>query len=188
MVGFDSTGLGKGSGRSIEGFSFVEALGRCEKWLEKFGGHEMAAGLTVREEYFPAFTDAFRKVARALLSDENLQPCLHLDHELAFSDLNAELLRWHQVLQPFGSGNRQPMFFARAVVPTVAPQILKDKHLVLRLRQKNHFQRAIFFDGASSPLPSSPWDMAFRLNANEYEGETRLQIHVEALRASTPVA
>jgi single-stranded-DNA-specific exonuclease len=188
VVGFDSTGLGKGSGRSIEGFSLVEALGRCEDWLEKFGGHEMAAGLTVREETFSAFADAFRKAARELLSEESLQPCLQLDHELTFSELNAELLHWHQVLQPFGSGNRQPMFFARAVEPTAAPQVLKDKHLVLRLRQKNHFRRAIFFDGASSPLPSSPWDMAFRLNANEYEGETRLQIHVEALRESAPLA
>jgi single-stranded-DNA-specific exonuclease len=186
VVGFDSTGLGKGSGRSIEGFSLVEALGHCEKWLQKFGGHEMAAGLTVREENFPAFADAFREAARTLLSDENLQPRLHLDHELAFSELNAELLHWHQVLQPFGSGNRQPMFFARGVEPAVAPQILKEKHLVLRLRQKNHFRRAIFFDGASSPLPASPWDMAFRLNADEYEGETRLQIHVEALRAAAP--
>lgn len=188
VVGFDSTGLGKGSGRSIEGFSLVEALGRCEKWLEKFGGHEMAAGLTVREEKFPAFGDAVRMAAREFLSDEDLQPRLHLDHELGFSDLNAELLRWHQVLQPFGSGNRQPMFYARAVEPAVAPQILKDKHLVLRLRQKNQFRRAIFFDGASSPLPSPPWDMAFRLNADEYEGETRLQIHVEALRESAPLA
>jgi single-stranded-DNA-specific exonuclease len=188
VVAFDSTGLGKGSGRSIAGFSLVGALGSCEKWLEKFGGHEMAAGLTVREENFSSFADAFRAAARERLSDEDLQPRLHLDHELTFADLNAELLRWHQVLQPFGSGNRQPVFFARAVEPAVEPQILKDKHFVLRLRQKGQFRRAIFFDGASSPLPSTPWDMAFRLNADEYEGETRLQIHVEALRQSVPIA
>jgi single-stranded-DNA-specific exonuclease len=188
IVGFDSTGLGKGSGRSIEGFSLVEALGHCEKWLEKFGGHEMAAGLTLREENFPAFADAFRKTARELLSDENLQPRLHLDHEVTFPELNADLLRWHQILQPFGAGNRPPLFFARAVEPAVAPQILKEKHIVLRLRQQNHFRRAIFFDGAASPLPSSPWDMAFRLNADEYEGETRLQIQVEALREAAPLS
>jgi single-stranded-DNA-specific exonuclease len=187
VVGFDSSGLGKGSGRSIEGLSLVEALVHCEKWLEKFGGHEMAAGLTVREENFPEFADRFRKIARELLSDEKLQPHLNLDHELAFPELNGDLLRWHQALQPFGSGNLQPMFFARGVEPAVAPQVLKDKHLVLRLRQKDHFRRAIFFDGASSPLPSSPWDMAFRLSADEYEGETRLQIQVEALRASAPI-
>jgi single-stranded-DNA-specific exonuclease len=188
VVGFDSSGRGKGSGRSIEGLSLVEALGRCEAWLEKFGGHEMAAGLTMREENFPAFAEAFRKVARELLSDERLQPRLHLDHELAFSELNGDLLRWHQALQPFGSGNLQPMFFARGVEPAVAPQVLKEKHLVLRLRQNDQFRRAIFFDGALSPLPASPWDMAFRLSADEYEGETRLQIQVEALRASVPIA
>jgi single-stranded-DNA-specific exonuclease len=188
VVGFDSTGLGKGSGRSIEGFSLVEALGHCEKWLEKFGGHEMAAGLTVREENFLAFADAFREAASELLSAENIQPRLFLDHEITFSELNDELLRWYQVLEPFGSGNRAPLFFARAVEPTVAPQILKEKHLVLRLRQKDYFRRAIFFDGASLPLPSYPWDMAFRLNADVYQGETRLQIQVEALRASAPIA
>lgn len=187
MVAFDSNGIGKGSGRSIEGLSLVDALARCEKWLEKFGGHEMAAGLTIRQENFPAFAEAFRAAARELLSEENLQARLHLDHELAFSELNAELLRWHEMLQPFGSGNAQPMFFARGVEPIVAPQILKEKHLVLRLRQKNRFQRAIFFDGALSPLPDAPWDMAFRVNADEYEGETRLQIHVEALRAAAPL-
>jgi single-stranded-DNA-specific exonuclease len=187
VVGFDPSGFGKGSGRSIEGLSLVEALGHCEKCLEKFGGHEMAAGLTVREENFPGFADAFRKAARELLSDEKLKARLNLDHELAFSELNGDLLRWHQALQPFGSGNPQPIFFARGVEPAVEPQVLKEKHLVLRLRQKNHFRRAIFFDGASSPLPSSPWDMAFRLNADEYEGETRLQIHVEALREAAPL-
>ena len=187
IVGFGSDGLGKGSGRSIEGLSLVEALGHCEKWLEKFGGHEMAAGFAVRQEKFPAFAEAFRQSARELLSEEKLQPRLHLDHELTFGELNDDLLRWHEVLQPFGNGNLQPMFFARAVEPAVAPQVLKDKHLVLRLRQRNHFRRAIFFDGASSALPSAPWDVAFRLSTDEYEGETRLQIHVEALRASAPI-
>jgi single-stranded-DNA-specific exonuclease len=167
--------------------SLIEALGRCGKWLEKFGGHEMAAGLTIREGNFPGFSTAFREAARELLSDERLQPRLYLDHELAFSELNHDLLHWLQALQPFGSGNLQPLFFARGVEPAVAPQILKEKHLVLRLRQKDYFRRAIFFDGASSPLPSAPWDMAFRLSADEYEGETRLQIQVEALRATAPI-
>jgi single-stranded-DNA-specific exonuclease len=187
LVAFDSSGLGKGSGRSIEGLSLVEALGHCEAHLEKFGGHEMAAGLVLEEEKFAAFADAFRRTARELLSEEKLQARLHLDQELTFSQLNAELLHWHQALEPFGSGNLQPLFFARAVEPTVAPQILKEKHLVLRLRQRNHFQRAIFFDGAAAPLPRAPWDMAFRVNADEYEGETRLQIQVEALRAASPI-
>jgi single-stranded-DNA-specific exonuclease len=187
LVAFDAAGLGKGSGRSIAGLSLVEALNHCANRLEKFGGHEMAAGLAVREENFAAFGEDFRQTARKLLSEENLQPRLHLDHELSFSQLNGDLLRWHQALEPFGNGNLQPMFFARAVEPTVEPQVLKEKHLVLRLRQQSQFRRAIFFDGALAPLPQPPWDIAFRVSADEYEGVIRLQIQVEALRSSEPI-
>ena len=67
------------------------------------------------------------------------------------------------------------------------PRVVKEKHLALRLRQGGHHQRAIFFDGVSSPLPKPPWDIAFRVSADEYEGVTRLQIQVEALRAAGPL-
>ena len=187
VIGFDGTGVGKGSGRSIDGLSLVEALTRCDRWLEKYGGHEMAAGLTVREENLTDFSRAFRDAARELLSEEALQPRLHLDHELMLSELNSDLLRWHDVLQPFGAGNPQPMFFARAVEPAIAPQVLKEKHLLLRLRQKNYHARAIFFGGASATLPEPPWDVAFQIHSDEYEGERRLQVHVEAVRASAPL-
>ena len=66
-------------------------------------------------------------------------------------------------------------------------QVRREKEREL-LFVGNQFRRAIFFDGAATPLPSSPWDMAFRLSANAYEGETRLQIQVEALRESAPIA
>jgi len=187
LVAFDPSGLGKGSGRSIEGLSLVEVLDVCATHLEKFGGHEMAAGLAVREEKFESFAATFRQVARELLEAENLHPRLHLDHELTFPELNGELLRWHQALEPFGNANLHPIFFARGVEPAAEPQIVKDRHLVLRLRQKNHYRRAIFFDGAASPLPAPPWDIAFRVNSDEYDGEIRLQIQVEAVRATVPL-
>ena len=186
LVGFDSSGLGKGSGRSIHNLSLVEALDHCAAHLEKFGGHEMAAGLALREENFAGFASAFRQASRERLSDEDLLPRLHLDQEVTFSQLDGNLLRWHQALEPFGSGNQQPMFFARAVEAAAEPRVLKEKHLALHLRQQSQFRRAIFFDGALAALPKPPWDMAFRVNADEYEGETRLQIQVEALRAAVP--
>jgi single-stranded-DNA-specific exonuclease len=187
VVAFDPNGLGKGSGRSIEGFSLVEALNRCGNWLEKFGGHEMAAGLTITEKAFGSFAEAFQSISREMLSAEYLQPKLHLDHELTFSELNLELLHWHEMLQPFGSGNPQPLFFAREVEPVIEPKIVNEKHLSLRLRQRGHFQRAIFFDGAVEPLPPSPWDIAFQIKPDEYEGVTRLQLQVQALRKAAPI-
>lgn len=187
VIGFDADGVGKGSGRSIEGLSLVEALSRCDGLLEKYGGHEMAAGLTIRETNFARFTTAFREAARALLSDDALEARLHLDHEVTFAELNADLMRWHELLEPFGSGNPQPTFFAREVEPVVAPRVLKEKHLVLRLRQRNYHTRAIFFDGALAELPSPPWDVAFRIQADEYNGEKRMQLHVQAVRAATAI-
>src|SRR5205823_3603541 len=76
VIGFEANGIGKASGRSIEGFNLVEALNRCAGSLEKFGGHEMAAGLTIRQEKIDVFAAKFRRIARELLSDECLQRCL----------------------------------------------------------------------------------------------------------------
>jgi single-stranded-DNA-specific exonuclease len=187
VIGFDSKGAGKGSGRSIEGLSLVQALGLCHRWLDKYGGHEMAAGVTLREENLGAFAEAFRAAARNLLSDEQLQPRLRIDHELNFSELSFDLLHWHEMLQPFGNGNPQPLFFARATEPVAPPRVVKDKHLILRLRQRNYHQRAVYFDGAAVELPPPPWDIAFRIRAGEYEGEARLDVQIQALRQSAGI-
>ncbi len=186
VIGFDQHGLGKGSGRSIDGLNLVEALTRCGVTLEKFGGHEMAAGLTLREENFDRFAEAFRAAARDMLSEEALQRCLRLDHELPFSEIDVEFLRWHELLQPFGSGNRQPIFFARAVEPVAPPRIANEKHLIFRLRQGDRNRRAIYFDGATTGLPDPPWDVAFRIGVDEYGGRTLVEMRIEAVRAAEP--
>ncbi len=184
VIGFDENGVGKGSGRSIEGLNLVEALNRCADSLDKYGGHEMAAGLAVRQENFDRFAEAFRSTARELLSEEALQPCLRLDYELAFTDIDVEFLRWHEMLQPFGNGNPQPLFFAREIEPVAPPRVVKEKHLVFRLRQGDRHRRAVYFDGMANQLPPPPWDIAFRIRAHEYGGETLIAMHIEAVRAA----
>jgi len=184
IIGFDENGAGKGSGRSIEGLNLVEALTRCARTLDKFGGHEMAAGVALREENLPRFAEAFRSAARNMLSKEALQPFLFLDHELPFSAIDVEFLRWHELLQPFGSGNPQPIFFARTIEPVAPPRVANQKHLIFRLRQGDRCRRAVYFDGAANELPSPPWDVAFRIGVDEYEGETLVGMRVEAVRAA----
>src|SRR5437867_2374745 len=149
VIGFDENGVGKGSGRSIEGLNLVNALTRCAATLEKFGGHEMAAGLALREEHFPKFAEAFCSTARELLSEEALQRSLRLDHELPFASIDVEFLRWHELLPPFGNGNPQPIFLARAVEPVGAPRVSNEKHLIFRLRQGARHRRAGYFDAAA---------------------------------------
>src|SRR5213594_4204220 len=145
VIGFDENGIGKGSGRSIEGLNLVEALSCCAQRLDKFGGHEMAAGLALHEENFDLFAEAFRKAAREILSEEALQPCVRVDHELAFTEIDIDLLRWHEMLQPFGNGNPQPLFLARDVEPVALPRIVNEKHLIFCLRQGSRHRRAVFF-------------------------------------------
>jgi single-stranded-DNA-specific exonuclease len=187
VIGFDENGIGKGSGRSIEGLDLVEALNRCADSLDNFGGHEMAAGLAVHEGNFDLFAKAFRNAARELLSDEALQPCLRLDHELAFTEIDVDFLRWHEMLQPFGNGNPQPLFLAREVEPVAPPRVMNEKHLLFRLRQGDRHRRAVYFNGAPNQLPPAPWDVAFRIRADEYGGETLVAMHIEAVRAAEPM-
>jgi single-stranded-DNA-specific exonuclease len=184
VIGFDDHGAGKGSGRSIEGLNLVEALTCCANMLDKYGGHEMAAGLALREENFDRFAEAFRGTASELLSEEALQPCLRLDYELAFTEIDVEFLRWHEMLQPFGNGNPQPLFFARAVEPVAPPRIANEKHLIFRLRQGDRHRRAVYFDGVANQLPAPPWDIAFRIGADEYDGQVLVAMHIEALRSA----
>jgi single-stranded-DNA-specific exonuclease len=184
IIGFDEKGVGKGSGRSIAGLNLVDALTRCAATLEKFGGHEMAAGLALHERNFPKFAEAFCSTARQLLSEEVLQRSLRLDHELPFTNIDVEFLRWHELLQPFGNGNPQPVFFARAVEPVGAPRVSNEKHLIFRLRQGDRQRRAVYFDGAANEFPPPPWDVAFRIGVDEYGGETLVGMRIEGLRAA----
>src|SRR4029077_4714445 len=137
VIGFDEQGEGKGSARSIANFHLVKGLERCAAHLEKFGGHEMAAGLAIRQEKLFQFSDAFRATAAELLSQEDLEPHLRFDHELALTELNVELLDWHEMLQPFGNANPQPLFLARNVLLAAPPRVINDKHLLMNLRQGN---------------------------------------------------
>jgi single-stranded-DNA-specific exonuclease len=188
VIGFDENGVGKGSGRSIKGLNLVQALTRSAEKLEKYGGHEMAAGLTIQEKDVDVFAEQFRRVAREVLSDKELLPRLRLDHEITFAELNYDFLGWHEMLQPFGNGNPQPLFFARGVESVIAPRVVGENHLALVLRQQNCQRRAIFFGAAEKSLPAQPWDVAFRIRPDEYEGETRLEMRVEGVRESAPVS
>ncbi len=187
VIGFDEHGIGKGSGRSIEGLSLVGALRECGDLLEKYGGHDMAAGLTIREDRFPEFRAAFQRVARGLLSNEQLEPSLRLDGEIRLGAVGPEFGAALDRLQPFGMGNPQPLFFARGVTPNGPVRTMKEKHLRLLLEQRGDRNggtaKAVWFN-APLPLPPAPWDIAFRVEPNEWNGEITWQLQIEALRSA----
>lgn len=182
VIGFDEAGVGKGSGRSIRGLALVSALAECSGHLQKYGGHEMAAGLSIALDAFEAFREAFLSVARATLSDEHLQPEVHLDAELPLGSVGLSVLDALESLEPFGIGHRAPLFFARKVWPVGDPRVLKEKHLSLVLSHAGREARAIWFGGAANPLPRPPWDLAFEVTRNEYMGRVSAQVQVLTVR------
>ncbi|MEI6713160.1 MAG: single-stranded-DNA-specific exonuclease RecJ [Verrucomicrobiota bacterium] len=184
VVGFDENGVGKGSGRSIRGLALVESLQVCSPLLLKFGGHEMAAGVSVHRDQFEAFREAFGKHASSVLDAEKLEPSLEIDAELLVEEINTRMLNQYEALAPFGMGNPQPLFAIRGVTSSGPPRMLKEKHLQFSLRQGRASARAIWFNAPTEPLPPSPWDIAFELSRNEYQGTVSAQILVKAIRTA----
>ncbi|WP_367870477.1 single-stranded-DNA-specific exonuclease RecJ [Luteolibacter sp. Populi] len=184
VVAIDDGGVGKGSGRSIEGVSLVQAINACRSHLIAGGGHDMAAGLSIEEDRMDAFRTDFAAYVLKNTVAEQRQPKLRVDAEISFDQLSLEFLSDYELLQPFGNGNPQPIFMARGVHLSRPPLHMKNQHLRLNLRQGYHEQDAVFFGGGELALPDPPWDIAFTIDRNTFRGRTSLQIILQDVRAS----
>lgn len=183
IVGFDDTGSGKGSGRSIEGLPLVEALGRCSAVLDTYGGHDMAAGLSLQESRLEELRKSFEKATRSLISDEDLVPRLRLDAELDLCMADDLWLETQDRLAPFGTSNSQPLFLSRGVTLASPPRVLKEKHLRLQLQSGGRRRDAIWFNATLDELPRPPWDVAYTINRNTWQGRDEAQVQIVALRS-----
>lgn len=181
VIAIDANGVGKGSGRSIEGISLVEAIRNCEDHLLAGGGHAMAAGLSIQEDSIPAFRKKFGEYVLANSTEEDRRPRLVYDAEINFSQLSLDFLASYELLHPFGNSNPQPVFVARGIGLSRPPFHMKNKHLRLMLRQGYHEQDAVFFGGGEHELPDPPWDIAFTIDRNTFRGKTTLQIMIQDL-------
>jgi len=185
VIGFDENGMGKGSGRSVPGLSLIEAIAACRDILEGGGGHEMAAGLSIREENLIEFRRRFAAHIASAAENGELLPRLSIDAELSFDDLNLELLDSYELLRPFGNSNPQPVFMSRQVQLLTEPRVLKERHLKLRLAQQGAARDAMFFNGVDHELPRPPWDIAYTIDRNEFRGSVSLAISIQAVRKAT---
>jgi len=177
-----SDGVGKGSGRSVEGFHLYDALAACSGHLTRFGGHRHAAGVTIEPASLGAFRQAFERYAGERLSDDDLVPRTRIEgwakadllDERGASDLSK--------LAPFGAGNAEPVFGVRGR-PARARQVgAGGVHLKLTLAERD----AIGFSlGDRYPLCSAPVDAAVSLGFDEWDGTRRLQLRLRDIRASS---
>lgn len=184
VIAIDAEGMGKGSGRSIEGVSLVEAIRACSGDLIAGGGHAMAAGLSIREERMEDFRKNLSNYVLENSSEEERLPRLVYDAEILFSQLSLDFLASYELLQPFGNANPQPVFVSRGVELSRPPYHMKNKHLRLMLRQGYQEQDAVFFGGGEHDLPDPPWDIAFTIDRNTFRGKTTLQIIIQGVKAA----
>ena len=183
-MGFDDTGNGKGSGRSIEGLPLVDALERCSEFLDGFGGHNMAAGLSLQESRLGELRERFESATREMIRDEDLIPCLRLDAEMDLCLADEQWLDTQDQLAPFGTANSQPLLFSRGVTPASPPRVMKEKHLRLEFLSGRHRRNAIWFNAITDSLPRPPWDVAYTVNRNTWQGRDEAQIQIVAIRSS----
>jgi len=188
------TGVGKGSGRTIQGIDLYQALSDCADRLLQFGGHRMAAGLTVQAERVDAFRAAFSEAVARQATPETFEPFLTVDAEVELGDCSWSMLEEISRLAPFGPGNPEPVLVARGVTPVDARQV-GGGHLRLTLRA------APLSHGSSAPVTvsaiafgqgdrahdamalSAGLDIAFTLKEDRWQsaggGERRLQLQVK---------
>jgi single-stranded-DNA-specific exonuclease len=179
-------GQAKGSARSIHGFKLVEHLRQLEGFLDKYGGHDHAAGLTLRAERLEAFAAAFEALAREKLTPQALEPILKLDVELPVDGVGFDLVEQLQRLEPFGMGNPEPVFLARGVRVLDTRQVGGEgKHLKLVLEAAGTGLDAIAFGhGHRAVQPGQKLDLAYVPELNSYRGKNGLQLRIKGLRPS----
>ncbi len=176
--------VGKGSGRSINGFDLHAALTECAPHLSRYGGHRMAAGLTVERRRLDGFREAFNRVARERLTERDLVPSQRIDIVTTVAALDDELERLFRHLEPCGPGNPGPVLGV-AEGRIRSDQVVGGSHLKFTLEDSSGDIPAIAFNWADRlPMDSrrAPVDVALRLERNEWRGASTLQARVVHLR------
>ncbi len=180
-------GIGHGSCRSIGAFDMLGAIEACSAHLMRFGGHRMAAGLTVDAGAIKAFRSALQAHGDDRLGPDDLRPRLRVDARLALDAIKGRLVDEVMALEPFGIGNPKPVFCAGPVEIVDGPRRIKERHLKMSVRQNGRIFRAI----AWRSVEREPFvvehrgalDVAFSLSQNTFNGDTYTELTLADMRA-----
>lgn len=188
IISFDEEGLGKGSARSIKGLDMYAALSDVSDFLEGFGGHPMAAGLTVSAKKMDDFRRAFLKFVNRRLVPEDLVPTLTMDGEMSLTDIDSRFMDFLEKLGPYGPGNMRPKFVSRGIEIVGNPRIIgKGGHIRFSARQNDRTYPAIGFNLAhfyENLITGQKVDLAYVVETNEWQGETSIQLNIRDIKIS----
>ncbi len=179
-------GIGKGSGRSIPGFDLHEALTNLSDYLDKFGGHEMAIGLTVSESKIEDFKRKFEEYASEKEVDKIL-PILEIDKQINLKDIRIDSVKELELLEPFGEANKRPVFVYKNLKVDSIRALSEGKHLKLVLRDGNTYINAIGFNMGELSKDytiGDKVDIAGNLEINSFNGKEMVQINMKDIMIS----
>ena len=182
-------GVGHGSARSISNFHLLNALDTCEDLFEQYGGHAAAAGMKIKHENIAPLQRRLDEYAASTLTENDLTPELMIDALVTTRTLGLELVEDLAAFEPFGAGNPKPVFVTRDLILRDEPYVMKEKHLKLKLSGDDGRKfEAVWWDGVERSKgqtlkPNSRIELAYVAEANSWQGNTRLQLVVEDLRA-----
>ena len=188
VIAFDKEGIGKGSARSIPHLDLYEALSYAAKFLEGYGGHPMAAGLTVREDKFENFKSLFLRNVNKILTNDDLIPAISIDGEMALTDINSRFMRFLEKLGPFGPGNMRPKFVSRNLSISGQPRLMGNgEHIRFIVSQNGRNYPAVGFKLSShyeDLIRGVPVDIAYVVEVNQWQGQSNIQLNVRDIQLS----
>jgi single-stranded-DNA-specific exonuclease len=176
VIGLNDEGMGKGSGRSIDGISLVRALQDCADHLELFGGHDMAAGLNIRAERIEAFRESFNQRIRAQGGDEVFCSTLSLAGAISVPEISDELFRKFEELAPFGRMNPEPVFLFESIRYTRPAQFFGKNHVKLFVRGEHQEIEAVGFGLGQHDWSKAPALLAGTLDWDDYHDRVQVRI------------
>ncbi len=178
-------GIGKGSGRSIKGFNLFKALIECDDLLEKYGGHEMAAGITITGDRIDEFRERINAYADTILTASDLLPYVSIDSFLESEEITFDSVEELEMLAPYGAGNPSPVFGYTALTAADIRTLSGGKHLKLKMRDGYQSFDAIGFNmGIISDeiKETDAVDVAFTLEINSFNGNEKLQMNLRDVK------
>lgn len=177
--------VGRGSVRSIRGVDVCEVLEGCEDLLVQYGGHAMAAGLTIRRDDVPEFRRRFAEGVARRLNEDNAHPRLRIDGAMDPEEIDLPLAEDLSRLGPFGFGNARPVFLLRAAVPAAPPKVVGRGHLKLSVKRREAALDCIGFElgpRVEAGFPAGPVDLAGSVAVNRWNGRSTAQFQVADFR------
>lgn len=179
-------GIGKASARSIADFNIYEAIKECSEFLEAFGGHKYAAGLTIKQENIPAFAEKFKAVADRQITDDDLIPRMRVDCEVELKDFDERLMRLLKLMGPFGPLNLRPVFVSRNLNVVGEASVVGSNHLKLSVEQNGVKMNAIGFNLGDQiervVANKGILDCAYVVEENYWNGRKELQLRLKDIK------